>query len=73
MNPKSYYQLQKKFGGKFIAKLNNRVIASSKTSKVLWDKVKKYIGNPHLVIEYIEPKGAICIYGISSPRKENKS
>lgn len=67
MNPKSYPQLQEKYGGKFIAKIGNRVIASAKTSKALWDKVHKEIGTPNILIEYIEPKGAICIYGISSP------
>lgn len=65
MNPKSYVQLQEKYGGKFIAKLDKRVIAAAKTSKTLWNKVRKRIGNPNLIIEYIEPKEAICIYGIS--------
>ncbi len=71
MGPKSYPQLQEKFGGKFIARLDGHVIASAKTSKTLWNKVKKHIGNPHLVIGYVAPKGAICIYGISTFRKEN--
>ena len=63
---KSYYFLQEKYGGKFIAKFDNRVIASAKDSKSLWNKVKDKIGNPKLSIEYIEPKGAICTYGIPS-------
>ncbi len=63
MNPKSYIQLQEKFGGKFIARINSHVIASAKTSKALCDKVRNQIGrNPKMMIEYIEPKGAICIY-----------
>lgn len=66
MNPKSYSQLQEKYGGKFIAKINHRVIASAKTSKSLWRKISSKIGDPKVAIEYIEPKGAICIYGISS-------
>ena len=68
MNPKSYSQLQKKYGGKFIAKLNERVIASAKSSKALWKKVAGQVGTPDLLIEYVEPKGAICIfYGIPNP------
>jgi len=66
MNPKSYPQLQEKFGGKFIARVNYRVIASAKTSKALWNKVRNRIGDPKMIIEYIEPEGAICIYGISA-------
>lgn len=71
MNTKSYSQLQERYGGKFIAKMDNRVIASAKTSKILWNKVRKLIGNPNLAIGYVAPKGAICIYGIFHPRKEN--
>ena len=67
MNPKSYFQLQQRYGGKFIAKLGPQVIASARTSKALWDKVRSKIGNKRLVIEYIEPKGALCTYGISHP------
>jgi riboflavin synthase alpha subunit len=73
MNPKSYPQLQEKFGGKFIARINGRVIASAKTSKALWDKVRNRIGDPKMVIGYIPPKGAICIYGISYSGKRDYS
>jgi len=65
MRAKSYPQLQKKYGGKFIARRDGEVIASAKTSKALWDKVRDKVGSPQMLIEYIEPKGAICIYGIS--------
>lgn len=65
MNPKTYFYLQEKYGGKFIAKFNNRVIACAKDSKTLWNKVRDKIGDPKLSIEYIPPKGAICTYGIS--------
>ena len=64
MNPKSYPQLQEKYGGKFIAKIGERVIASAKTSQTLWNKVRNRVGNKDMLIEYIEPKGAICTYGI---------
>jgi len=67
MNPKTYPQLQERYGGKFIAKINEQVIASAKTSKALWDKVCNKIGSKDMVIEYIEPKGAICTYGVSYP------
>lgn len=70
MNPKSYPQLQEKYGGKFIAQLGKEVIASARTSKALWNKIRNKVGNKNMVIEYIEPKGAICTfctYGISHP------
>lgn len=66
MNPKSYAQLQEKFGGRFIAKVNSHVIASAKTSRALWNKVRDKIGRPDLTILYIAPKGAVCIFGIST-------
>lgn len=71
MNPKSYTQLQEKFGGKFIARMDGHVIASAKTSKALWNKVRKHIGNPRLTIGYVAPKGAVCIYGFSYSKKED--
>lgn len=64
MKIKSYIQLQKKYGGKFIAKAEKEVIASARTSKLLWNKVRNRIGTGKILIEYIEPKGTICIYGI---------
>jgi hypothetical protein len=64
----SYSQLQERYGGKFIAKVNSQVIASAKTSKTLWNKVRDRIGNSSkMIIEYIEPKGALCTYEISHP------
>lgn len=64
MKTDSYPQLQEKYGGKFIAKASERVIASAKTSQALWKKVERHTGDPDVVIEYIEPKGAICIFCI---------
>ena len=66
MNPQFYTQLQKRYGGKFIARLNGQVIASAKTSRSLFNKIISRLGNRKLIIEYIEPKGAICTYGIPS-------
>lgn len=66
MKAVSYIQLQKRYGGKFIARLNSHVIASAKTSRDLFTKITASLGNKRLVIEYIEPKGVICTYGISS-------
>jgi len=62
MKRRSYAQLQVRYGGQFIARLNGRVVASAKTSKTLFAKIRKWIGKRELLIEYIEPKGAICIY-----------
>ena len=71
MNPKFYPQLQARYGGKFIARVDGRVVASAKTSKVLWNKVRNRIGDPNMIIGYIPPKGAICIYEISYSGKRD--
>ncbi|MEW6556037.1 MAG: DUF5678 domain-containing protein [Elusimicrobiota bacterium] len=58
----SYIQLQEKYGGKFIATLKGKVVASEKTTDKLFKQVKEKLGDKNLTIEYIEPKGRICVY-----------
>lgn len=67
MRPFSYIQLQEKYGGKFIAKSNGQVVASGSTYKSLINKiVKKHLKRNKLTFAYIHPKGAICVYRVSS-------
>ncbi len=42
MKPLSYTQLQDKYSGKFVATYKGKVIASAKTSKKLFEKIKKF-------------------------------
>jgi len=62
MKTQSYAQLQKRYGGQFVATYQGRVIASAKTSKALFKRVTKYIGDASLFIQYIAPQRAVCIY-----------
>jgi hypothetical protein len=62
MPAQSYVQLQKRYGGKFIASYHGRVIATARTSKDLFRKIARYVGDPALFVQYIAPQRAICIY-----------
>ena len=62
MKSQSYAQLQKRYGGRFIASYRGRVIATAKTSKALFEKITVYLGDPALFIQYIAPQRAVCIY-----------
>lgn len=62
MKTKSYVQMQKRYGGQFIASYHGRVVATAKTSKALFKKVADYIGDPALFIRFIAPQRAVCIY-----------
>lgn len=64
MKPLSYIHLQDRYGGKFVAVCRGKVIANAKTSKGLFDKIKNYLGDKHLFIQHIDPKGAVCAYRI---------
>lgn len=62
MKSQSYIQLQKRYGGRFVATYHGRVIASAKSSKALFQKIVRYIGDAALFIQYIAPQRAVCIY-----------
>ncbi len=62
MKSQSYIQLQKRYGGRFVATYRGRVIASAKSSKVLFQKIVRYVGDASLFIQYIAPQRAVCIY-----------
>ena len=63
MAAKTYTQLQQKYGGKYIARMENEVVAWGKTFKTLVAKLrKKNVDEGKIVFEYIEPKGVVCVY-----------
>lgn len=69
MKTLSYIQLQERYGGKFIARSNGQVVASGPTYKSLISKIaQKHLKRDNLTFAYIHPKGAICVYRVSSDR-----
>lgn len=67
MKPLSYIQLQERYGGKFIAKSNGEVIAVGTTYRDLINTItNKHLNRAKLTFAYIHPRGAICVYRISS-------
>lgn len=68
MKSNPYIQLQEKYGGKFVATVNGKVVVSAKTMKNLFQKMKKdeITYDEKVVIGHILPKGAICVYRIST-------
>ncbi len=62
MRSKSYIQLQRRYGGRFVASYRGRVIATAKTSRALFKKIAAYLGDPALMVQYIAPQRAVCIY-----------
>ena len=62
MSAQAYVQLQKRYGGKFVASRQGRVIATAPTSKDLLKKVARYVGDPRLLVQYIAPRRAVCTY-----------
>ncbi|MFH1562049.1 MAG: DUF5678 domain-containing protein [Nitrospirota bacterium] len=63
MTSETYIQLQEKYGGNFIARVEDQVVATGTTSKEMIEEVtRKNVDQSNLVFEYIEPKGTICVY-----------
>jgi len=59
-----YSQLQKEYGGEFIAILKNKIIAHGKTFKEIFEKVKEQnlLQNEELSFRFIQPREGICVY-----------
>jgi len=53
---------QDKYSGKFVATYKGEVIASAKTSKKLFEKIKDKLGDKNLLIHHVDPKEAVCVY-----------
>lgn len=61
----SYAKLQRRYGGKFIAREDGKVLASGKTYTELLRVIRRRHLNRHtLIVGYVPPKEAICIYGL---------
>ena len=59
----SYAKLQRRYGGKFIAREDGKVLASGATyPQLLKDIRKRRLNRQALIVGYVPPKKAICIY-----------
>lgn len=59
----SYAKLQRRYGGKFIAREDGRVLASGLTYRQLLQAIhKRHLKRSRLIVGYVPPKNAICIY-----------
>ncbi len=59
----AYTKLQRRYGGKFVARENGKVLASGSTYRALLRAIsKRRLNRPQLIVGYIPPKNAICIY-----------
>ena len=60
----SYAKLQRRYGGRFIARQDGKVLASGVTYRELLRAIQRRQLNRHaLIIGYVSPKDAVCIYG----------
>ena len=67
MNRASYIRLQERYGGRFIAQRDGKVVAHGATYRSLIKSLgKKRLKREGLVFSYINPKHAVCIYYVSS-------
>lgn len=59
----AYATLQRHYGGKFIARKNGKVLASGTTYQQLLQAIRKQqLNRRRVIVGYVPPKGAICIY-----------
>ena len=59
----SYAKLQHRYGGKFIAREDGKVLASGDTYRKLLQAIRKRrLNRQLLIVGYVPPKKAICIY-----------
>ena len=60
----SYAKLQRRYGGKFVARENGKVLASGTTYRQLLKAIRtRRLNRQRLIVGYVPPKDAICIYG----------
>jgi Family of unknown function (DUF5678) len=58
-----YAQLQRQFGGHYVARRDSEVIASAETYDALSDQLEGLVVEwDKLIIEYIEPAHVVCVY-----------
>ena len=59
----SYAKLQRRYGGRFIARQDGKVLASGATYRGLLRVIRRrQLNRQALIIGYVSPKDAVCIY-----------
>ena len=59
----SYARLQRRYGGKFIARHDGEVLASGASYRALLQAIRKRrLKRQDVIVGYVPPKDAICIY-----------
>ena len=59
----SYAKLQRRYGGRFIARQDGKVLASGVTYRELLRAIqRRQLNRQALIIGYVSPKDAVCIY-----------
>lgn len=59
----SYAKLQRRYGGKFVARQDGNVLASATTYRGLLQAIRKrHLNRQELIAGYVPPKDTICIY-----------
>lgn len=59
----SYDKLQQRYGGRFIARHDSTVLASGGTYRQLLQAIRKQgLKRKDVIVGYVPPKDAICIY-----------
>jgi hypothetical protein len=63
MSDIDYVELQRRHGGRYVARRGDRVILSADTYNGLSDQLKKVTEDPKdLIIEYVEPADSVRAY-----------
>lgn len=65
MTEVNYTELQRRYGGCYVARRDAEVVASAETYDELCQQLESAaVDWDNLVIEYIEPLGVVCVYRI---------
>ena len=60
-----YAKLQRRYGGRFIAREDGKVLASGQTYRALLQTIRKRkLDRQSLIVGYVPPQKAICIYAL---------
>ena len=58
-----YAQLQRQYGGRYVARRRGEIIAAAETYDQLSDQLEQMALNwDDVLIEYIEPANLVCVY-----------
>ena len=62
MKELSFTEMRQRYGGKYVALLKGRVIASSRSNAVLMKKILPLYRTRRVELMFVPPKGMYCVY-----------